>query len=67
MDPKLSCNIYMYVCILAKEEQWTQHPIYYVSNTLHDTEFRYTLGEKIVFVVVTLAKWLAHYFQDHPI
>ncbi|XP_016192569.1 uncharacterized protein LOC107633457 [Arachis ipaensis] len=44
-----------------------QHPIYFVSKTLQNTEVRYPKLEKLALALVTTARRLRHYFQSHTI
>ncbi|VFQ62673.1 unnamed protein product [Cuscuta campestris] len=53
--------------VLLREEGDTQRPIYYVSRTLRDAEFRYSVVEKTVLAVVNTVKKLNHYFQAHEV
>ena len=53
--------------VLVWEEDKHQHPIYYVSKSLLDTETRYKSMEKLLLALVIAAKKLRHYFESHPI
>ena len=44
-----------------------QHPVYYVSKSLLDAEFRYLDIEKLVYVLVISSRKLQPYFQAHTI
>ncbi|XP_077230124.1 uncharacterized protein LOC143863322 [Tasmannia lanceolata] len=44
-----------------------EHPVYYVSKTLHGPEVRYLNIEKFALAVVCAARKLHPYFQAHPI
>ena len=53
--------------VLIKEIGKKQHPVYYVSKALLDTETRYSLMEKLALAFVSASKKLRPYFQCHPI
>ncbi|CAA0842106.1 Unknown protein, partial [Striga hermonthica] len=53
--------------ILIREEGMLQSPIYYVSKALHDAELRYPPMEKLAFALITVARKLRPYFQEHSI
>ncbi|XP_019157206.1 PREDICTED: uncharacterized protein LOC109153800 [Ipomoea nil] len=53
--------------VLVREEERTQHPVYYVSRSLKATETRYTALEKIVYALVITVCKLAPYFQAHTV
>ena len=52
---------------LVKEEERVQKPVYYVSRALHSAEERYPPMEKLTFALVTAARKLKPYFQDHTV
>jgi len=45
----------------------TQHPIYFVSQTLQDPETRYQMVEKLALSLVHVARHVRPYFQNHTI
>ncbi|GKV19169.1 hypothetical protein SLEP1_g29461 [Rubroshorea leprosula] len=53
--------------ILVKEKGKQQKPIYYTSRVLHGAKKRYSIAEKAILAIVTLARKLRPYFQSHPI
>ncbi|XP_019161181.1 PREDICTED: uncharacterized protein LOC109157795 [Ipomoea nil] len=53
--------------VLVREEERTQHPVYYVSRSLNEAETRYTALEKIVYALVITVRKLAPYFQAHTV
>ena len=52
---------------LVQESVGIQHPIYFVSRTLQDSETRYQMVEKLAFSLVHAARRLRPYFQNHHI
>jgi hypothetical protein len=44
-----------------------QHPVYYVSEVLHDAKIRYLEVHKLLYVVLIASRKLRHYFQAHKI
>jgi hypothetical protein len=44
-----------------------QHPVYYVSEVLHDTKIRYLEVHKLLYAVLIACRKLRHYFQAHKI
>ncbi|KAF8088966.1 hypothetical protein N665_0523s0012 [Sinapis alba] len=67
--------MYLYIAIsssavssvLIKEDRGEQHPIFYTSKRLTDTEMRYPTLERMALAVVTSARKLRPYFQSHSI
>ncbi|GAA0153629.1 hypothetical protein LIER_37708 [Lithospermum erythrorhizon] len=53
--------------VLIREEEKIQKPIYYVSHVLHGLEENYHLIDKFVLALVTSARKLKTYFENHPI
>ncbi|XP_077232426.1 uncharacterized protein LOC143869752 [Tasmannia lanceolata] len=53
--------------VLAKQSDKKEHPVYYVSKTLHGAEVRYLNIGKFALAVVSAAWKLLPYFQAHPI
>lgn len=52
---------------LVRQECNIQCPVYYCSKAFQGAEERYTPLEKLALTLVTSAKELRSYFQDHPI
>ena len=56
------------VCaVLIWEENKVQKPVYYVRKVLMGTETRYLKIEKLVYILLIIARKLRHYFQAYPI
>lgn len=53
--------------VLVREEQGTQFPIYYVSQTLGEKETRYPHLEKLALALISASRKLKPYFQCHLI
>ncbi|KAK0581332.1 hypothetical protein LWI29_012530 [Acer saccharum] len=53
--------------VLVREEDNSQHPVYYVSKTLLDAETRYSRLEKLALALDVTARKLRPYFQCHSI
>lgn len=45
----------------------TEAPVYYTSKVMYDAETRCSVLEKLAFALVTTARRLKVYFQEHPI
>ena len=56
-----------FVAILVKETLKGQFPIYYVSKTLHNSEFSYSRIEKLAYSLLMASHKLRQYFQSHHI
>ena len=52
---------------LVQEIEGTQHPMYFVSKTLHNPETRYQMVGKLALSLVHAARRLHPYFQNHTI
>lgn len=52
---------------LVREEDRVQLPVYYINRALQRAKGRYTLMEKVVFALITIAQKLRLYFQTHTI
>jgi hypothetical protein len=44
-----------------------QHPVYYISEVLHDAKTRYLEVHKLLYAVLIASRTLRHYFQAHKI
>ncbi|CAN1289756.1 Retrovirus-related Pol polyprotein from transposon 297 [Linum perenne] len=74
-SPKINEALFLYIAIspkvvsavLVRREDKTEHPVFYTSKTLVDTETRYPAIEKMVYAVVCAARKLRPYFQAHTI
>ncbi|KAF8105950.1 hypothetical protein N665_0151s0043 [Sinapis alba] len=53
--------------VLIQEEQGEQHPIFYTSKRLTDTETMYPTLERMALAVITSAMKLRPYLQSHSI
>ena len=53
--------------ILIRDKDRVQHPVYYCSRTLRGAEERYPRMEKLILVLITVARKLRPYFQPHTI
>ena len=53
--------------VLVRDRERVQHPIYYCSRALRGAEERYPKMEKLILALVTVARKLRPYFQDHTI
>ncbi|CAL9004777.1 unnamed protein product [Prunus brigantina] len=53
--------------VLTRHLNGTQHPVYYVSKALTDTEARYPAIEKLALALIISARKLRPYFQAHSI
>ncbi|PKA53699.1 putative mitochondrial protein [Apostasia shenzhenica] len=53
--------------VLLEDEKWVQHPIFYISHILLDTESQYPTLEKLALALLTAARRLRPYFQSHTI
>ena len=70
--PREGDKLYLYLAVskwatssvLVREEE---HPVYYTSKALVDTETRYPLMEKYELALITAARNLRPYLQAHPI
>ena len=53
--------------VLVRDRERVQHPVYYCSRALRGAEERYPKMEKLILALVTAARKLRPYFQDHTI
>ncbi|PKA46862.1 hypothetical protein AXF42_Ash015756 [Apostasia shenzhenica] len=53
--------------VLLDSEKGAQHPIFYTSHILLDTESRYPTLEKVALALLMTARKLRPYFQSHTI
>ena len=67
-------DLFMYLTVydhavsaVLLRDQGVQHPVYYISKTLVDTETRCLPLEKLVLALVHATRKLPHYFQAHTV
>ncbi|CAL1405791.1 unnamed protein product [Linum trigynum] len=74
--PKQGEPLYLYLAVsdqavssvlVRRDTDGSDHPVYYVSKALLPAERRYMPIERAVLAVVTAARKLRPYFQEHPI
>jgi len=73
--PRLDLPIVVYLAVseeavssaLVQEINNEEHPVYYVSRTLHTTEKRYQMIEKVTLALVLTTRRMQPYFQNHAI
>ncbi|XP_074277842.1 uncharacterized protein LOC141601454 [Silene latifolia] len=53
--------------VLVREQEGSQHPVYYISKSLLPAETMYTSLEKLVLALVTASYKLRPYFESHTI
>ena len=53
--------------VLIRVNSGIQRPVYYMSKSLHETEVRYLLLEKVILAVVHATRKLPHYFQTYTV
>jgi len=53
--------------VLVRVDSGVQRPVYYVSESLHETEVCYLPLENAILVVVHATRKLLHYFQSHTV
>ncbi|XP_074301182.1 uncharacterized protein LOC141632541 [Silene latifolia] len=53
--------------VLVREQEGSQHPVYYISKSLLPAETRYTSLEKLVLALVTASHKFRPYFESHTI
>jgi hypothetical protein len=44
-----------------------QHPVYFISEVLHEAKIRYLEVHKLLYAVLLASRKLRHYFQDHRV
>ncbi|XP_074298507.1 uncharacterized protein LOC141629394 [Silene latifolia] len=65
--PRIIITITAVSAVLVREQEGTQHPVYYISKSLLPAETRYTSLEKLVLALVTASYKLRPYFESHTI
>jgi len=73
--PRLDLPIVVYLAVLkeaisaalVQEVDREEHPMYFVSRTLHAAETRYQMIEKVALALVLTARRMRPYFQNHEI
>lgn len=53
------------ISVLVREEEGTQHPVYYANKAFVDVKTRYPTMEKWALALVTAVRKLRPYFQAH--
>lgn len=53
--------------VVIQEKGKVQHPIYFLSRTLHEPETQYQLIEKVSLALLYATRRLRHYFQGHKV
>lgn len=53
--------------MLVQDVGGEQRPVYFVRRTLQEAETRYQMLVKVALTLVTTAKRMRAYFQNHPI
>ncbi|XP_059670871.1 uncharacterized protein LOC132316408 [Cornus florida] len=53
--------------VLIRCKKRAQYPVFYVSKTMTDAEWRYSKAERVILSLVNAKKKLRHYFESHPI
>ena len=72
-SPEVDEVLYAYIAVaphamslvLIRDDNGFQNPVYYVSNSLHETEVRYLPLEKAILAVVHTTRKLPYYLQAH--
>ena len=49
------------------EKSTKQHPVYFVSEVLHDARSRYINIQKLLYIILMSSRKLKHYFLSHKI
>lgn len=50
-----------------EEKSTKQHPVYFISEVLHDARLRYPNIQKLLYAVLMSSRKLKHYFLSHKI
>ncbi|KAM0856726.1 hypothetical protein ACQ4PT_048930 [Festuca glaucescens] len=50
-----------------EEPNLVQHPVYFINTVLRDARERYTMQQKLLYMLLIASRKLCHYFQGHPI
>jgi hypothetical protein len=50
-----------------RRAQTVQHPVYFISEVLHEAKAKYLEVNKLLYVVLIASRKLRHYFQAHRI
>ncbi|XP_072062247.1 uncharacterized protein [Arachis hypogaea] len=73
--PREGKPLYLYLAVttqamaavLVREEDKTQHPIYFISKVLQGAELKYTKLDNLAYALLTSSRRLKQYFQGHVI
>lgn len=73
--PRLDQPIVVYLAVseevvsvaLVQEVEKEKRPVYFVSRTLHATDARYQMIEKVALALILITRWMQPYFQNHTI
>ena len=53
--------------VMIRVDNGVQRPVYYVSKSLREAEFRYLPLKKVILAIVHATRKFPHYFQSHTI